>query len=85
MSDPALDRQSVPGRDSAEARWPRWLKVLVTLVLVVIIAAVVLMLVGGGEHGPERHLGSDDDAPPPGISEGHTPPAGFPDHGAPQP
>ena len=78
-----------PGRGSPP-RAPRWVKVVGGVALVVVVLLVVLLATGGpGRHGPGRHGGGDDPPathrPPAGVTEGHAPPPGTPDHGAQEP
>ena len=41
---------------------PRWVK-MSGIVGVVVLLVVIVLLVSGGEHGPGRHLPSDDPTP----------------------
>ena len=57
---------------------PRWAKVFGIIALVVVVLFVILLLAGGGEHGPVRHMPSDDgpgDTPSSSVVE-HLPAAG---------
>lgn len=56
---------------------PRWVKVVGIVAAVVVVLIVAMLLVGGGEHGPGRHLGSDNPTIPSdaGAPE-HQPPVG---------
>ncbi|MDR6224028.1 hypothetical protein [Desmospora profundinema] len=39
---------------------PRWVKVSGIIVIALVLLLVIIMLFGGGDHGPGRHIPSDD-------------------------
>ncbi|MFC0469086.1 DUF2933 domain-containing protein [Halalkalibacter kiskunsagensis] len=39
---------------------PRWVKVFGVIVIVLLLVFVIIHIFGGGEHGPGRHISSDD-------------------------
>ena len=66
-SDPLADRTGMP----------TWVKVSLLVVIALIAIVVIGNLTGvGGEHGPQRHGGSDSSRTSVVHEDGHRPPAG---------
>jgi hypothetical protein len=60
-----------PDRDSTTST-PLWVKMFGIIGIVLVLLVVIMMFFGGGDHGPSRHIKSDD-------ASGQTPPI---EHGA---
>lgn len=39
---------------------PRWVKMFGIIAIVLVLLVVLIMIISGGEHGPGRHIKSDD-------------------------
>ena len=39
---------------------PRWVKVSGIITIVLILLIVIMIFIGGGNHGPERHITTND-------------------------
>ena len=85
MSDPvpgsaAGDDTTTGSGSGSPPSTPRWVKVLgiVVVALVLLVLIVKLTGLGGSDHGPGRHTGGGDTAPP-SIPEPHSRPGA--DHG----
>jgi len=53
---------------------PTWVKAFGIAAIVLAVLVVVVLVAGGGQHGPGRHLGSDDETPTPSPTASDAPP-----------